>query len=318
MRCRAAAARRSRPTRSTSDRSSSPADRDRYDGISTAYAPRRTVLDKILVDAADRAGAEVRERFTVEDIVVDDGVVVGIRGHGDGGTSVDRACPGRHRCRRLELAVARAVRPEQYNEKPVLENAFYTYWSGLPVDGFNTLIRGDRGFAAIPTNDDLTLVLVGCPGRAGQRVQSRRRGQLLRGPRPRPGVRRTSRAWPAGSDTSWRWLRSQAAESPEIPVPMTATLRRRLSRMFGKNPVAIPRTNRPGIGLFWPISLSKRSNPSFRSPAGDPNGRTWRFSNHAFRRSITLSVRRTHGRCDDLAVESAQSWYTEAFIRHAR
>src|SRR6478735_2398489 len=118
--------------------------------------------------------------------------------------------------------------------------------------------------------------------------------------------------------TSWRWLRSQAAESPEIPVPMTATLRRRLSRMFGENPVAIPRTNRPGIGLFWPISLSKRSNPSFRSPAGDPNGRTWRFSNHAFRRSITLSNRRTHGRCDDLAVESAQFWYTEAFIRHAR
>jgi 2-polyprenyl-6-methoxyphenol hydroxylase-like FAD-dependent oxidoreductase len=45
----------------------------------------------------------------------------------------------------------------------MLENAFYTYWSGLPVDGFNTMIRGDRGFAAIPTNDDLTLVLVGFP-----------------------------------------------------------------------------------------------------------------------------------------------------------
>src|SRR6266446_6987277 len=30
------------------------------DGTSTAYAPRRTVLDKILVDAAAEAGAEVR------------------------------------------------------------------------------------------------------------------------------------------------------------------------------------------------------------------------------------------------------------------
>ena len=29
-----------------------------HDGISTAYAPRRTVLDKILVDAARAAGAE--------------------------------------------------------------------------------------------------------------------------------------------------------------------------------------------------------------------------------------------------------------------
>ena len=32
-----------------------------------AYAPRRTVLDKLLVDAASEAGAEVREGFTVAD-----------------------------------------------------------------------------------------------------------------------------------------------------------------------------------------------------------------------------------------------------------
>src|SRR5205823_14033423 len=41
------------------------------DGSSTAYAPRRTVLDKLLVDAAAEAGAEVREGFTVEEIVVE-------------------------------------------------------------------------------------------------------------------------------------------------------------------------------------------------------------------------------------------------------
>ena len=43
------------------------------DGISAGYAPRRTILDKILVDAAVEAGAEVRERFTVDEIVVEDG-----------------------------------------------------------------------------------------------------------------------------------------------------------------------------------------------------------------------------------------------------
>src|SRR5436190_4642350 len=41
-----------------------------HDGSSTAYAPRRTVLDKILVDAAARAGAEVRAGFAVEDLVL--------------------------------------------------------------------------------------------------------------------------------------------------------------------------------------------------------------------------------------------------------
>jgi flavin-dependent dehydrogenase len=33
-----------------------------------AYAPRRTVLDKVLVDAASDAGAEVREGFRVTDV----------------------------------------------------------------------------------------------------------------------------------------------------------------------------------------------------------------------------------------------------------
>src|SRR5438477_6788051 len=58
------------------------------DGISAAYAPRRTVLDKVLVDAAAQAGAEVRERFSVDEFVVEHGAVVGIRGRGTAGTTV--------------------------------------------------------------------------------------------------------------------------------------------------------------------------------------------------------------------------------------
>ena len=41
------------------------------DDTPVAYAPRRTVLDKLLVEAASEAGAEVRERFTVEGLVVE-------------------------------------------------------------------------------------------------------------------------------------------------------------------------------------------------------------------------------------------------------
>jgi 2-polyprenyl-6-methoxyphenol hydroxylase-like FAD-dependent oxidoreductase len=133
------------------------------DGHATTIAPRRTVLDKILVDAAAATGAEVREAFTVDEVVFDDDTVVGIRGHADGGpTVVERArvvigADG-HNSR-----IARAVDASRYRDKPVLENAFYTFWSNLPVDGMITTIRGDRGLAAIPTNDDLTLLLVGCP-----------------------------------------------------------------------------------------------------------------------------------------------------------
>jgi 2-polyprenyl-6-methoxyphenol hydroxylase-like FAD-dependent oxidoreductase len=133
------------------------------DGIRTAYAPRRTVLDSVLVEAAARAGAEVRERFTMEDVVVEDGAVVGIRGHGEGGASVvERArvvvgADGRN------SHVAKVVRPEQYHEKPVLQGSAYTYWSDLPVAGMEVVIRPDRGFAAMPTNDGCTLVVVGWP-----------------------------------------------------------------------------------------------------------------------------------------------------------
>jgi 2-polyprenyl-6-methoxyphenol hydroxylase-like FAD-dependent oxidoreductase len=129
-----------------------------------AYAPRRTVLDKLLVDAAAEAGVEVREGFTVSEVVVDDGRVTGVRGHGgDGRTVTERArvvvgADGRH------SLVARATKPEQYHEKPQLLAGYYTYWSGLPMDGhFQTWVRPDRGFAAWPTNDDLTLVIGGWP-----------------------------------------------------------------------------------------------------------------------------------------------------------
>jgi flavin-dependent dehydrogenase len=130
---------------------------------SPAYAPRRTVLDKILIDAAAEAGAEIRERFTVEDLVVEDGVVTGVRGHSEHGhTVVERArvvvgADGRN------SRVAKAVRPNQYHEKPMLLWGYYTYWSGLPVGGFETVVRPDRGWAAAPTNDGLTMLVVGWP-----------------------------------------------------------------------------------------------------------------------------------------------------------
>jgi flavin-dependent dehydrogenase len=133
------------------------------DGSSTAYAPRRTVLDKLLVDAAAGAGAEVREGFTVEEVLVEDGVVAGIRGHGPSGATVVERARVVIGADGWNSVVARAVRAEHYHDKPVLENAFYAFWRGLPTDEFLTVLRGDRGFAAIPTNDELALVLVGCP-----------------------------------------------------------------------------------------------------------------------------------------------------------
>jgi 2-polyprenyl-6-methoxyphenol hydroxylase-like FAD-dependent oxidoreductase len=128
------------------------------------YCPRRTILDKLLVDAAAGSGAELREGFAVEEVLIEDGRAVGIKGRSkEGGSIVERAqivvgADGRR------SFVAEAVRPEPYDERPRLLAAYYTYWSGLPMNGrFETYIRDKRGFAAAPTHDDLTMIIVGWP-----------------------------------------------------------------------------------------------------------------------------------------------------------
>jgi 2-polyprenyl-6-methoxyphenol hydroxylase-like FAD-dependent oxidoreductase len=129
-----------------------------------AYCPRRTILDKLLVDAAAEAGAEIREDFTVEEVLLEDGCVVGIRGRSKGGDTVtERAyvvvgADGRN------SLVADTVRSEKYYERPPLLAPYYTYWSGLPMSGrFETYVRPNRGFAAAQTHDGLTMVVGGWP-----------------------------------------------------------------------------------------------------------------------------------------------------------
>src|SRR6516165_36662 len=59
------------------------------DGIAAICVPRRTVLDKILVDAASETGAEIREGFSVTALTWSNGQVTGIRGHDRGGTEIE-------------------------------------------------------------------------------------------------------------------------------------------------------------------------------------------------------------------------------------
>lgn len=129
-----------------------------------AYAPRRTVLDHLLVQAAEAAGAEVRQGFSVEGLMVEDGRVTGVRGrHRDGPIVTERArvVVGADGHRSL---VARLAGAEKYHEKPELQVSYYTYLSSLPMEGRNEIhLRPDRGFAAWPTNDDLTVVIAGWP-----------------------------------------------------------------------------------------------------------------------------------------------------------
>ena len=129
-----------------------------------AYGPRRTVLDKLLIDAAAEAGAEIREGFVVDDLVVNENRVAGARGHAaSGAPTIERAhvvvgADGWH------SLVAQKVGAETYVQHDPLVAGYYSYWSGLPMDGrFEAFDFGNRGMAAWPTNDGRTLVVIGWP-----------------------------------------------------------------------------------------------------------------------------------------------------------
>jgi 2-polyprenyl-6-methoxyphenol hydroxylase-like FAD-dependent oxidoreductase len=125
------------------------------------FCPRRTVLDKLLVDAAVESGAELRENFTVDALVWDGDQVVGIEGHGrNGGTVEERAkivigADGVH------SFVAKAVQAPEYDTVPPLVTAYYSYFSGIDCVDIEQYVLLGEGAAYFPTHDRLTLVITG-------------------------------------------------------------------------------------------------------------------------------------------------------------
>lgn len=133
------------------------------DGVNESYAPRRKALDKILVDAAVEAGAEVREGFSVQELIAEGDQIVGIRGRSEGGQTVEERARFVVGADGRNSLVARVVEPESYNEVPALSCLYYTLFSGVPSDGYEDYWPGSQYILTVPTNDDLTLIVTGMP-----------------------------------------------------------------------------------------------------------------------------------------------------------
>ena len=150
-----------------------------HDGVEGLWAPRRTVLDPILVAAAEAAGAEFRHGTRVQElvrrgdrvagVVVDDGsgpvavtadIVVGA----DGMTS----------------SVGRMV-DAPFTRRGTEASAYVlSYVAGLepdgePLDGYHWGYVEGAGCGYIPTNDGLTCVFAGIPR---DRFAAEARGRL--------------------------------------------------------------------------------------------------------------------------------------------
>ena len=78
------------------------------------FCPRRRVLDNLLLNAAVESGVEVRETFTVDDLMFADDTVVGIRGHRENGRPVEERARIVIGADGVNSFVARAIRAPEY------------------------------------------------------------------------------------------------------------------------------------------------------------------------------------------------------------
>jgi 2-polyprenyl-6-methoxyphenol hydroxylase-like FAD-dependent oxidoreductase len=129
------------------------------------FAPRRTVLDPLLADAAAAAGADVRWRTSVQDLLRGpDGRVRGVRIREPGGAVVEaeaRFTVGADgRGSRVAQGVAAATTHRGRHAGAYL----YTHLRGMPHDGYRWLYGQGVSAGIIPTDDQLTTVFVGSAG----------------------------------------------------------------------------------------------------------------------------------------------------------
>jgi flavin-dependent dehydrogenase len=132
------------------------------EGQRAGYAPRRHILDAILVDAAVASGVEFRDHCSVRELMRDgSGRVVGVQGSQRGRRFVEQA--------RLVIGadgmrskVASKSGSRITAQHPRLTCAYYAYWEGVPAR-LELYERPGSWVAAVPTNDDATLVLAYFP-----------------------------------------------------------------------------------------------------------------------------------------------------------
>ncbi|MFJ9694852.1 NAD(P)/FAD-dependent oxidoreductase [Kitasatospora sp. NPDC101183] len=127
------------------------------DGQRAAYAPRRQLLDQILVDAAVEAGAEFRDGCSVSGPVIEDGRVVGVNCRSAQGTPVQERAHLVVGADGMRSPFAKAVGAEYTVQDPLLSCIHYTYWQGVQAD-FELYERPGRWVGAVPTNDGATLI----------------------------------------------------------------------------------------------------------------------------------------------------------------
>jgi flavin-dependent dehydrogenase len=132
-------------------------------GVEALYAPRRTVLDRALVDEATLAGAEFSYRTRLTELLRNErgrvnGAIVMIDGqqrviHADLVIGADG----------VHSTVARRAGARQLLTGRYKTATLYSYWHNLGVAGYEWHFTARASYGAIPTNDGATCVFLAMP-----------------------------------------------------------------------------------------------------------------------------------------------------------
>jgi 2-polyprenyl-6-methoxyphenol hydroxylase-like FAD-dependent oxidoreductase len=146
-------------------------------GVEGLYAPRRTVLDTALVDAAQAAGADVRFGHSFRDVRRDiSGRVTGVVILNSAGreceikTGLLIGADGRR------SSVARKLGARDVSVSRHATSCIYAYFSGMPDDGYRWFYDIGLSAGAIPTNDGAHCVFVAAPSDTVRQYRTGRSG----------------------------------------------------------------------------------------------------------------------------------------------
>jgi 2-polyprenyl-6-methoxyphenol hydroxylase-like FAD-dependent oxidoreductase len=200
-------------------------------GVDALYAPRRQLLDRVLVDAAIASGVEVEYGVRVMDVIRNDqGRVCGVVA-ASGGQPRQLEADTVIGADGLYSTIARHVSPAILVPGQHKTAVLYSYWRGLDVGGYYWRFTPRACMGAIPTNDEATCAFVSV---SPDRFNDEMRGDPLTAYR--------------------RWL-SDAA--PALDVHFESAIRVEPVRGFGGHAGYIKASTGPGWALVGDAAYFK-------------------------------------------------------------
>jgi flavin-dependent dehydrogenase len=136
-------------------------------GVAALYAPRRTLLDRTLVDAARDAGAAVWHGYSLLDLIRrTDGRVCGATVQDHAGNAFAIKADLVVGADGVASSVARLTGAQTLRQGRHATAVIYGHFAGIDLAGYHWWYRPDVGAGAIPTNDGRHCVFAAiAPGR---------------------------------------------------------------------------------------------------------------------------------------------------------